>query len=281
MTKDAPDLREMALGVLQTAGPRAKAAAARRAGEVLRSGVWSLPDPWPATPPPIEPARPDAPQLMAPGRAPRRRLGSIAGRIALMHAVAHIEFNAIDLAFDMAARFAGDARIEPALRRSFVTDWVSVGDDEARHFTLVADRLEALGSHYGALPAHDGLWDAARSTRHDLAARLAIAPLVLEARGLDVTPGMIDRLNSAGDTESAAILSIIYADEIGHVAAGMRWFMQLCENAGLAPAEYFHSLVKQHFNSGLKPPFNLAARQQAQLPATFYEPLAPSGAPLA
>jgi len=281
MTPQAADLREMALAVLQTPEPRAKAAAARAVHTSLTNGKLSWPSPWPDTAPPATPARPDRPQLVAPGQTPRRRLGSMEGRIALLHAVAHIEFNAIDLAFDMAVRFGGDAALDETDRLSFLTDWIRVGDDEARHFGLIADRLESLGAGYGDLPAHDGLWDAARTTQHELAARLAIAPLVLEARGLDVTPGMIDRLNSAGDTISAGILKIIYADEIGHVATGMRWFKHVCAVAGDVPETRYHSLVQQYYHSGLKPPFNTEARNRAEFPAEYYLPMAATGAPLA
>ncbi|WP_417481452.1 ferritin-like domain-containing protein [Maricaulis sp.] len=277
----AADLREMSLAVLQTAEPRAKAAAARAVRRCLDETGPDWPSPWPVADLPDAPARPDRPLRVAPGKTARRRLGTLEGRIALLHAIAHIEFNAIDLAFDMAVRFGGDTTLDEASQARFLADWITVGDDEARHFGLVADRLEALGAAYGDLPAHDGLWDAARATSHDLAARLAIAPLVLEARGLDVTPGMIDRLNSAGDTVSAGILKIIYADEIGHVATGMRWFRHVCEATGTDPQIRYKSLVQQHFRGGLKPPFNTDARDRAEFPEEYYLPLAATGAPLA
>lgn len=279
---EAPgDLRQLAITVLQTAEPRAKAAAARAAYQCLKDGTLSWPEPWPASDAPGEPARPARPELVAPGRTVRRRLSSVEGRIALLHAVAHIEFNAIDLAFDMAVRFGGNPSLEDAARADFLLDWLTVGDDEARHFGLIADRLDSLGASYGDLPAHDGLWEAARATQHDLAARLAIAPLVLEARGLDVTPGMIDRLKSAGDPISAGILGVIYSDEIGHVSTGMRWFQHVCATAGQAPAERYHRLVQQYYRGGLKPPFNTEARDLAEFPAEYYLPLAATGAPLA
>jgi len=274
------DLRQMSLTVLQTAEPRAKAAAARAVRRCLDEAGLDWPEPWPADLP-APPARPDRPQRVAPGKTPRRRLGTLEGRIALLHAIAHIEFNAIDLAFDMVVRFGGDPALGAAAQNRFLADWIAVGDDEARHFGLVADRLEALGATYGDLPAHDGLWDAARATGHDLAARLAIAPLVLEARGLDVTPGMIDRLNSAGDTVSAGILKIIYADEIGHVATGMRWFRHVCNTAGFEPKMRYQALVQQYYRGGLKPPFNTDARDRAEFPEKYYLPLAATGAPLA
>jgi uncharacterized ferritin-like protein (DUF455 family) len=261
----------LARQVLDTAAPRDKAAAARETARRWAGGTLPLGD---AVPAPDRPARPAEPVCVAPGKVPRRRLNTLAGRSALMHAIAHIEFNAIDLAFDMVVRFARDPLIDDEVRQAFVSDWIGVGDDEARHFTLVADRLEAMESHYGALPAHDGLWDAAQATAGSLPARLAVAPMVLEARGLDVTPGMIERLDSAGDHRSAEILRIIYEEEIGHVAAGARWFRYLCGLSGQDPATHFQTLVTKYFRGRLKPPFNSDARTRADLPADFYTPLA-------
>ena len=199
----------------------------------------------------------------------RRNFGSLAGRLALLHALAHIELNAIDLAWDILARF-GDA----ALPRDFYDDWVGVAAEEAEHFALLTGRLDTLGAGYGDLPAHDGLWEAAAATAHDLLARLAIVPLVLEARGLDVTPEMILRLERAGDAESATVLRRIYQDEIGHVAVGMRWFDWLSRERGLDPVAAFHDRVRRHFSGALKPPFNVEARSAAGFPAGYYEPLA-------
>jgi len=201
----------------------------------------------------------------------RRHLGSKTGRAALLHALAHIELNAIDLASDIVARFAGSG-----LPRAFFDDWVGIGAEEARHFQLLAARLADFGVHYGDLPAHDGLWEAAAATSGDLLARLAVVPLVLEARGLDVTPEMAARLDRAGDTPSAAILQLIYEQEIGHVAIGRRWFDFLCHNENLVPAAVFHDRVRRFFNGQLKPPFNRAARDAAGFPADYYEPLAGS-----
>jgi len=260
--------------VLETGAPREKAAQARRVAAAWRSGelVWNAA--WPDVPDPHTPCRPDRPALVPPGEVPRRRLNSPHGRIALLHAIAHIEFNAIDLAFDLIMRFGGDDRIKSADRQEFITDWIGVGDDEARHFVMVEDRLNSLSATYGDLPAHNGLWDAARSTAHDLAARLAVAPLVLEARGLDVTPAMIDRLISAQDTESADVLKVIYNEEIGHVGAGARWFLAVSESEARDPEAYYQALVRTHFRGGLKRPFNFKARQSAGLPESFYTPLA-------
>ena len=223
-----------------------------------------------STPPPDRPARPDKPVLLPPRDMPKRgKARTEAGRIALLHALAHIEFNAVDLACDLIARFAS-----PDLPRSFFDDWVTVAEEEALHFSLISDRLRALGSFYGAHPAHDGLWEAAEDTRHDLLARLAIVPLVLEARGLDVTPMMIRNLDTVGDAESVAILERIYQDEIGHVAAGERWFAFLCGKQSLDPTETYHRLVRRHFRGRLKPPFNREARAIAGMEPPFYEPLA-------
>jgi uncharacterized ferritin-like protein (DUF455 family) len=201
---------------------------------------------------------------------PKRRAGgSLSGRVALLHALAHIELNAIDLAWDILARFA-----TTELPREFCDDWVAVAAEEAEHHALLAERLACFGAAYGDLPAHDGLWQAAEATAHDLLARLAVVPLVLEARGLDVTPAMIARLDRQGDEGSAAVLRRIYSDEIGHVAIGMRWFEFLCAREDLAPAQTYQALVRRYFKGELKPPFNDRARLAAGLAASFYAPLA-------
>ena len=239
----------------------AAVAAAWRSGALAQIGTAA---------PPARPARPPRPVLLEPRAMPKRRAGnSPAGRIALLHALAHIELNAIDLAWDLIARFG-----DPSLPHTFFDEWVGVAAEEATHHALIAARLAELGAAYGDLPAHDGLWTAAQETAYDLLARLAVVPLVLEARGLDVTPDMIRRLESFGDESSAAVLRVIYADEIRHVAAGSRWFHWLCAMRGLPPAETYRSLVRQHFRGVLKPPFNRTARDAAGFAATLYEPLA-------
>lgn len=244
----------------------ARIAAARwRSGELATGASVEMPD---------RPNRPARPELLLPRDMPRRSFKGERGRIALLHSLAHIELNAIDLAFDLAGRFAG-----ADMPRAFFDDWVSVGDDEARHFAMLQARLAAHGAAYGDLPAHDGLWQAAEETRHDLMARLAVVPMVLEARGLDVTPAMIGRLTGAGDHESAHVLQTIYTEEKDHVAAGARWFAWLCEKQGEVPEAAFHRLVKRHFRGALKPPFNKPARDEAGLPAGFYEPLAAAAPP--
>ncbi len=219
------------------------------------------------------PARPTRPKLVSPGEVPRRRLGSEQGRAALLHAVAHIELNAIDLAADMICRFGPSPIILEQDRHDFISDWVQVCADEARHFGMLNKRLADLGQTYGDLPAHDGLWDAAIATQSDIAARLAIAPMVLEARGLDVTPSMIEKLQHVGDYKSADLLKIIYTDEIDHVAAGARWFKYVAKSLKLQPVSLYHTLVETHFTGKLKPPFNVQARDMAGLFERYYKPL--------
>jgi uncharacterized ferritin-like protein (DUF455 family) len=219
--------------------------------------------------PPARPARPERPHLLPARAMPKRSAGgSIEKRIALLHALAHIELNAIDLAWDIIARF-GTAKTP----RAFFDDWIKVGQEEAIHFSLLQARLVELGAQYGDLPAHDGLWQAAEETTHDLLARLAVVPLVLEARGLDVTPATIADFNRAGDEQSAAILERIYRDEIGHVAAGTRWFRHFAEAAGLDPKQAWQERVRRHFKGTLKPPFNDEARSDAGFDPEFYRPL--------
>jgi uncharacterized ferritin-like protein (DUF455 family) len=223
--------------------------------------------------PPARPARPDRPQLLPPRDMPRRRAGGAeASRVALLHAVAHIELNAVDLAWDLIARF--EAPEGGSHDTGFYDDWVRVADEEATHHCLLAGRLAEYGAAYGDLPAHDGLWQAAEATAHDLLARLAVVPMVLEARGLDVTPPMIDSLCRAGDHASADVLRIVYRDEIGHVEIGRRWFEQVCRQRGRTPITEWHDLVRRHYRALLKRPFNDAARLAAGFEAAFYEPLA-------
>ncbi len=252
--------------VLLTAAPGAKVKAARAAARAWRRGGLAhafdvaMPE---------RPARPPAPELLPANRMPKRgKGGSERGRIAMLHALAHIEFAAIDLAFDMAGRFGA------GLPRAFVDDWLAVGADEAMHFALLDRRLRALGAHYGALPAHDGLWEAAAETAHDLLARLAVVPMVLEARGLDVTPATVAAFERSGDARSAAVLGRIYRDEIRHVAAGTRWFKTGCESLNIAAVPHWQALIRTHFRGSLKPPFNDSARDQAGLSRDFYQGVA-------
>lgn len=219
---------------------------------------------------PSRPGRPERPELRAPRDMPKRKLTGAAGRIALVHSLAHIELNAVDLTWDLIGRFAGTQ-----LPRSYYDDWVRVGLEEAKHFSMLCDRLAGLGAAYGDLPAHDGLWDAAQETGDDLVARLAIIPLVLEARGLDITPPMIEKARTLGDDDTARCLEVIYRDEKNHVAFGAKWFRFLCDRHRLKPEPTFHALVRRHFHGPLKPPFNDRARSEAGLTPGFYKPLAP------
>lgn len=270
MTSQPETVRAASLAVLNTANAREKAAQARQAAELWRHGKLirnaqldkSLENSWPD-----RPARPEKPQLLEPRDMPRRKITGENGRKAQLHSLAHIELNAIDLAFDLVGRF-----VDAPLPDDFISDWMQVGADEARHFLMLDDRLAELGMHYGDLPAHDGLWQAAFDTRHDLAARLAIVPLVLEARGLDVTPTMMARFKAANDDKSAKMLEIIYEDEKTHVAAGANWFTRLCAINAETPETCFKAKVARYFTGQLKPPFNVAARTEAGLPEHYYAP---------
>ena len=258
-------IAQAARTVLMTADARAKAAASRAMAAAWGAGALdvafdvAMPD---------TPARPERPELLPPNRMPKRgRAGSERSRIALLHALAHIELNAIDLAWDMVGRFGAD------MPRDFLDDWVRVGDEEAVHFGMLADRLAELGAAYGDLPAHDGLWQAAAVTSQDFAGRLAVVPQVLEARGLDVTPATVARLEAAGDSQSARILEKIYLDEIGHVGVGNRWFRWACDSNDSSPADEFKRLVRAYFRGDLKPPFNDLARAGAGMTPDFYQDL--------
>ena len=218
---------------------------------------------------PDRPQWPDDLELRLPRDMPRRgKGGSEKGRIALWHSLAHIEFVAIDLALDMAGRFGEE------MGQAFVSDFLFVAADEAMHFALIDRKLDSLDSHYGALPAHDGLWSAAQDTAHDVAARLAIVPMVLEARGLDVTPATLERVAQQGDENGAKILKRILDDEIRHVAVGAKHFRTVCATRGENPPESWRKLVKTHFAGVLKPPFNDSARSAAGLSRDFYAGIA-------
>ena len=263
----------MAVEVLTTADGRAKTAlshehaaawfAARKAGQPLEIGVVE---------PPLRPLRPSKPELLSPRDVPRRRPGSPQGRIALLHAVAHIELNAVDLHWDIIARFA-----QEPMPLGFYDDWVKAADEESKHFNLLSDCLEQMGSHYGALVAHAGMWRAAEDTATDFMGRLAVVPMVLEARGLDVTPSMIEifKRSQNDPAASAAVdaLNVIYAEEVHHVAYGSKWFHFLCGRENLDPKNAFHELVQRYFHGALKPPFNEEKRAEAGLPPDFYWPL--------
>ncbi len=259
-------LTDQAVDILSTADPEAKAsktlkaAAAWQRGEIAEVG---------ATTPPARPARPPRPVLKPPRDMPRRRSGSQVGLIALLHALAHIELNAIDLAWDAVARFTGED-----LPRAYYDDWVGVAADESRHFTLLQACLAARDAGYGDLPAHDGLWEAAEITTDDLAARLALVPMLLEARALDVTPATVQRLERQGADDVARALDQIYREEVDHVAAGCRWFEYMCQRRGEAPVDAFAGFVRSRFRGQIKPPFNEIARNAAGMAAAYYQQFA-------
>ena len=203
-----------------------------------------------------EAGRPARPELVAPSRLVQRRLSTPQGHAALIHAVAHIEFNAINLACDAVYRFRD-------LPDDYYTDWTRVAAEEAYHFSLLNERLGQLGHTYGDFPAHNGLWELAVDTAHDPLLRMALVPRVMEARGLDVTPGMMQRLAAIGDHASVAILEIILRDEVGHVEAGSRWFHHLCAQRGLDPEQTYFSLLEHHLPAGVRCPLHRAARLEA------------------
>ncbi|MGD9916978.1 MAG: ferritin-like domain-containing protein [Paenirhodobacter sp.] len=263
-------LAACATEVLTTADPMAKTAKSRAFAAAWFAGrAAGTPMPLGEAAPPDRPARPDRPELLDPRDVPRRRPGSEAGRRAILHAVAHIELNAVDLHWDIIARFTA-VRMPPG----FYDDWVKAADEESKHFRLIESCLRASGSFYGDLPAHAGMWRAAEDTAGDLMARLGVVPMVLEARGLDVTPGMIAIFEKAGDAATVEALGVIYAEEVGHVAYGSKWFHFLCGRHELDPKETFHALVRRYFHGALKPPFNEEKRAEAGLPPDFYWPLA-------
>jgi len=207
-------------------------------------------------PPSGLPGRPASPKLVAPASVPRRAMSTVEGRAALLHALAHIEFNAINLALDIMWRF-------PGMPEAFYLDWRKVASEEATHFDMLARRLQALGYAYGDFPAHDGLWEMAEKTQEDLLARLALVPRTLEARGLDASPPIRRRLAQAGDDESAAILDVILRDEVGHVAIGNHWYKWLCNRDGNDPVAAYEALAQRYQAPRLRGPFNLEARRAA------------------
>jgi uncharacterized ferritin-like protein (DUF455 family) len=244
-------LRRRALAVLLTPDPRAKAAAARALVDAHDVGADEA-----LSEPPGVPARPGRPLLVAPSALKARDVRTPLGRATLMHALAHIELNAIDLAADACWRWAGRPE-------AFYRDWAGVAAEEALHFGLLADRLESLGHAYGDFPAHGALWEMAERTKHDLLARLALVPRTLEARGLDASPAIRAKLAAAGDDEGVRILDVILRDEIGHVAIGNRWYRALCAERGLDPLETYERLAVEHRAPRLRGPFNLEARRAA------------------
>ena len=261
-------LTEAAARILSIADPHEKAKLSRALiAEVRSGGLPAMGD----TDLPLRPERLAKPELKHPRDMPKRKVGaSVGGRIALLHALSHIELNAINLSWDIVGRFP-----DIAFPEDFYWDWLRIADDESKHFLLLADRLAALGGTYGDLPAHDGLWESAIATKEEALARLAVVPMVLEARGLDVTPMMIEKLTHVGDMDTVAALRIIYEDEITHVASGRRWFEWLASDRGIEDLEAcWQELVRRYFIGHVKRPFNKPARFEAGMQPSYYEPLA-------
>jgi uncharacterized ferritin-like protein (DUF455 family) len=248
-------LHSAAHACLRAASPDEKLTRTFAAAEAFSRGELSTADD--ATPDAIRmPGRPARPRLVHPRELSKRGLGSPQGRAAFIHSIAHIELNAIDLAWDAVYRF----RHMPA---AYYADWVGVANDEARHFQLLRARLRDFGFDYGDFDAHNGLWEMAEKTAHDGLARMALVPRVLEARGLDVTPAMILKLRALGDDATAVILELILREEIAHVAAGSRWFRWHCERVGAEPRTRFRELLDEYAHGSLRGPFNYAARREA------------------
>lgn len=236
--------------------------------QAWRAGELSLADIDASTPvqPIVTPGQPSYLRLVSPKEVPRRTLTSPAGQAALIHALAHIEFNAINLAWDAVYRFRN-------LPTEFYADWIKVADEEATHFLLLHTQLQTLGYRYGDYPAHNGLWEMAIDTAHDVLVRMALVPRLLEARGLDATPTILNKLQSYHLTPLVEVLNIILRDEIGHVACGSRWFAYLCAERQLEPEATFFSLIKQYFRGRLHSSLNREARLQAGFSETELEKL--------
>lgn len=260
MVPDIADLHDAAARCIAAREPAGKVRLTRETAAAFRRGELAAHADAPAPAPIGEPGRPDRPRLVMPRDVPQRGLGSVEGRAAFLHAIAHIEFNAINLAWDAVYRFR-------AMPEAYYADWVGVADDEARHFELLSVRLAELGFAYGDFDAHNGLWEMAVKTADSGLRRMALVPRVLEARGLDVTPGMIARLRGNGDEASAQILELILREEVAHVAAGSRWYHWHCAREGLAPGREFIRLVRETVRGGVRGPFN----RQARLAAGFDE----------
>lgn len=250
------DLHAAAKRCLDAVDPAEKLALTTATWEAFCDGRLR-PDHTAPPPAPIgQPGQPAKPRLVNARQLPQRGLGSDEGRAALVHAVAHIEFNAINLAWDAVYRYRGKPE-------AYYRDWASCAHDEARHFTMLVGRLAELGHVYGDFDAHNGLWEMAEKTAGCDTARMALVPRVLEARGLDVTPGMIERLRKLGDERTVAILQVILREEVAHVAAGTRWYRHCCERDGVDPIETFFALLREYMGVSLRGPFNRPARLEA------------------
>lgn len=249
-------LFDVARACLDATSPDDKVALTAAAAVAYTRGDLRMPADAPAPEPIAMPGRPTRPGLVHPWELSKRGLGSTQGRAAFIHSIAHIELNAIDLAWDAIYRFRG-------LPADYYADWLAVAADEARHFTMLRTRLRVFGHDYGDFDAHNGLWEMAEKTAHDGLARMALVPRVLEARGLDVTPAMITKLRVLGDDVTADILATILREEIAHVASGSRWFRWHCEQVGAEPRARFRELLDEYAHGSLRGPFNHDARLAA------------------
>lgn len=249
-------MRRLALAALCECEPEAKVAAVGALRERYRTGAATCRPDERIEEPALVPGRPARPALVEPRSLRHRGMQTEAGRAVLLHAIAHIEFNAINLALDAIWRF-------PGMPEAFYADWLRVAAEEAHHFGLLQARLVQLRHQYGDFPAHDGLWDMCARTRDDVLARMALVPRTLEARGLDASPPIRARLIQAGDVASAEILDVILRDEIGHVRIGNEWFRYLCDARALEPHETYARLAEQYRAPRLRGPFNFEARREA------------------
>jgi len=250
------ELRLSALHWLAECDAARKAAGVRQLAKAWAMGELTLDSQSALSATQSIPGRPAQPELVAPRLVKRRAMHTAEGRAIMIHAIVHIEFNAINLALDAIWRY-------PDMPQAYYTDWLQVADEEALHFTLLAEHLHGYGHAYGDFPAHNSLWEMADKTRHDLLARMALVPRTLEARGLDVVPSLRYKLVQAGDTAIAPIMDIILRDEIGHVAIGNRWYGWLCQQRGVEPLAAYAQLAGEYKAPALRGPFNLAARRAA------------------
>ena len=248
-------LFELAHDALMAGEPDDKVAKTHVLMAAWQQGGLSLDSSTEPAPIPV-PGRPHQPVLVQPRELPQRKLSTVEGRAILFHALTHIEFNAINLALDAVYRFRG-------MPPEFYGDWLQVADEEASHFVMLREHLRGLGHDYGDYPAHNGLWEMAQKTAHDVLVRMALVPRCLEARGLDVSPGIKAKLLTVGDTAGAACLDIILRDEIGHVAIGNRWYLALCAERSLEPMSRYQQLLDEYMDGPLRPPFHIEARREA------------------
>jgi uncharacterized ferritin-like protein (DUF455 family) len=251
-----PELRAYALHCLLETSPAAKTGEVAAMASAWRTGQCALDRHVVLDDSAAIPGRPQRPQLVAPRLVGRRSMASVEGRAMLIHALAHIEFNAVNLALDAIWRY-------PDMPEQYYADWLRVAKEEAQHHGLLVAHLTALGYRYGDFPAHDSLWEMAEKTRGDLLARMALVPRTLEARGLDAIPPLRDKLAQAGDLAAAGILDVILREEIGHVEIGNRWYGHLCALRELEPAATYVELATRYKAPLLKGPFNIEARRLA------------------